>query len=107
MLKRTPKSIDAYLASIKDDAQRAALHRLRKQIHAAVPRVEECISYQMPAFRLDGRVLVWFAAASRHCSFYPGGGIEEFEDELAGFETSKGTVDFSLRNRSPFGYSRS
>jgi uncharacterized protein YdhG (YjbR/CyaY superfamily) len=94
MRKTKPKSIDAYLAGVKDDAQRGALEKLRKQIHAAVPRAEECISYQMPSFRLDGRVLVWFAAASKHCSFYPGGGIEEFEDELADFETSKGTVRF-------------
>ena len=41
-------------------------------IKAAAPRAEECISYQMPAFRLDGRMLVWFGAATNHCSLFPG-----------------------------------
>ena len=91
--KTKPATIDEYLAGVRPD-QRAALQRLRKTIRAIVPRAEECISYQIPAFRLDGKVLVWFAAAARHCSFFPGGAVEEFEEELADFATSKGTVRF-------------
>jgi len=62
-----PASIAEYLAAVAPD-KRAALERLRKTIKATAPRAEECISYGIPAFRLDGRVLVWFAAATNHCS---------------------------------------
>lgn len=96
MAERRPiqaDSVDAYLAHLPDD-QRAALERLRRDIHAAVPGLEECISYRMPAFRLNGKVLVWFGAASKHCAFYPGGVVEPFKDELAGYGTSKGTIRF-------------
>jgi uncharacterized protein YdhG (YjbR/CyaY superfamily) len=86
-------TIDEYLAGIDDD-KRAALERLRNTIKTIVPRAEECISYQMPAFRLDGRVLVWFGAGTNHCAFYPGGLVTEFEQELAGYDTSKGTIRF-------------
>jgi uncharacterized protein YdhG (YjbR/CyaY superfamily) len=87
------KSVDDYLASVGED-QRAALERLRKTIHSIVPRAEECISYQLPAFRLDGKVLVWFGAAAKHCAFYPGGIVPEFQRELTDYETSKGTIRF-------------
>ena len=89
-----PKTIDQYLASLSDD-KRAALQRLRDNIRAAIPGGgEECISYQMPAFRFDGKVLVWFGAGANHCAFYPGAIVAEFQDELAKYETSKGTIRF-------------
>jgi uncharacterized protein YdhG (YjbR/CyaY superfamily) len=86
-------TIDAYLAALSAD-KRAALERLRRTIHAAAPRAEECISYQIPAFRLDGRMLVWFGAGKNHCAFYPGGVVDAFKSELRDFRTSKGTVRF-------------
>ncbi len=52
-----PKTIDDYLATVSDE-KRAALEKLRKAIHAAAPGAEECISYQIPFFRLDGKFLV-------------------------------------------------
>ena len=58
-----PRTIDEYLASLSSD-KRAALQKLRKAIKAAAPKAEECISYQIPAFRLDGKMLVWFGAAT-------------------------------------------
>jgi len=88
-----PQTIDLYLSALGDD-QRAALERLRKIIRAAVPRADECISYRLPAFRLDGRVLVWFGAASNHCAFYPGAVVQALQDELKGYDTSKGTIRF-------------
>ena len=89
-----PQSIDQYLASLSAE-KRAALERLRKTIKAAAPGAEECISYQLPAFRLNGRMLVWFGAASNHCAFYPGAlPIETLKDELAAYDTSKGTIRF-------------
>src|SRR5262245_14504957 len=87
-------SIDEYLATVKPE-QRKALERLRRQIHAAAPKAEECISYSMAAFRQDGP-LVAFAAASKHCSFYPMSGslVAAHRKELARFSTSKGTIRF-------------
>lgn len=97
MAKRTgtPRSIDQYLSRLTAD-KRAALSKLRKDILAAAPRAIECISYQVPAFRLDGRILVWFGAATNHCSFFPGAHpIEQCEADLKKYSTSKGTVRFS------------
>jgi uncharacterized protein YdhG (YjbR/CyaY superfamily) len=90
-----PKSIDDYLSRVSDD-KRTALMKLRKDIKAAAPRVEECISYQIPAFRLDGRMLVWFHAAATHCSFFPGAyPIEACKKDLKHYTTSKGTIRFA------------
>jgi uncharacterized protein YdhG (YjbR/CyaY superfamily) len=88
------RSVAEYLAALAPE-QRAALRKLRSVIRSALPRAEECISYGIPAFRLDGRVLVWYGAASNHCSFFPGGVVEAFKDDLAGYSTSKGTVRFA------------
>jgi uncharacterized protein YdhG (YjbR/CyaY superfamily) len=88
------KTIDEYLASLSS-GKRATLQVVRKNIHAAIPRVEECISYQMPGFRLDGKVLEWFGAASNHCAFYPGGVVDAFQDELEDYDTSKGKIRFT------------
>ena len=88
-----PTTIDEYLSRVSDD-KRAALQRLRETILRVIPMAEECISYQMPAFRYDGRVLVYFGAAANHCAFYPGGTVNDFKDELDGYETSKGTIRF-------------
>ena len=87
-------SIDAYLARVDPD-KRAALERLRRSIKAVVPRGEECISYGLPCFRLDGRMVLHFGAAAKHCAFYPGGIVSQFASELSGFETSKGTIRFT------------
>ena len=91
----TPRTIDEYLALVSDE-KRAALQRLRETIRSAAPKAEECISYQMPAFRHNGKVILWFGAAAKHCSFYPGAfPIEEHKKALEGYETSKGTIRFS------------
>ena len=92
-MRTRPKSVDGYLAAL-DEKKRAALEKLRKDIHAAAPKAEECISYGIPAFRLDGRMLVWFGAASNHCSFYPGAVVQAHAKELQGYDTSKGTIRF-------------
>jgi uncharacterized protein YdhG (YjbR/CyaY superfamily) len=88
------RTIDEYLATLSA-GKRAALQKLRRAIKAAAPEAEECISYQLPAFRFRGRILVWFGAATNHCSFYPGAHpIKVLEDELERYETSKGTIRF-------------
>jgi uncharacterized protein YdhG (YjbR/CyaY superfamily) len=89
-----PKTIDEYLAGLSDD-QRAALQKLRMTIRRAAPTAEECISYSLPAFRLNGP-LVAFGATARHCAFYPmsSSTVEAYKDDLKGFDTSKGTIRF-------------
>ena len=87
------ENIDEYLVGLSSD-QRAALQRLRRQIHAAAPGAEECISYQIPAFRLGGRLLVAFGGAVSHCAFYPGSILRAFTRELRTFDTAIGTIRF-------------
>jgi uncharacterized protein YdhG (YjbR/CyaY superfamily) len=88
-----PKNTDEYLATLPGD-KRAALEKLRRTIRAVVPKAEECISYQLPAFRVDGKVLVWFGAGSNHCSFYPGAVVQELKEDLRDYDTRKGTIHF-------------
>jgi uncharacterized protein YdhG (YjbR/CyaY superfamily) len=89
-----PRNIDEYFAPLGSD-KRAALEKLRKDIHAAAPGAEEVISYGIPAFRLGGKMLVAFGAATKHCAFYPGSHpIEAHRKELAAYDTSKGTIRF-------------
>jgi uncharacterized protein YdhG (YjbR/CyaY superfamily) len=99
-MKRKPETIDDYFAALNDD-QCAALERLRKIIRSVAPRAEECISYQLPAFRLDGRMLVWFGATPNHCAFYPGAVVEAHKDELKNYDTSKGTIRFQPKKPLP------
>jgi uncharacterized protein YdhG (YjbR/CyaY superfamily) len=90
----TRPTIDAYLAALSAD-KRAALERLRQTIRAAAPKAEECISYQLPAFRLNG-LLVAFGAKANHCAFYPmsASTVADHQDELKDYDTSKGTIRF-------------
>ena len=67
--KSGAKTIDTYLASLSAD-KRAALERVRKIVRRTAPKAEECVSYGIPAFRLNG-LLVGFGATLRHCAFYP------------------------------------
>src|SRR5947207_14983568 len=92
---RKPSTIDEYLAPLSDD-KRAALQKLRKAIKAAAPKAEECISYGLPAFRLDGRLLVAFGAGAHHCAFYPcsSSTVAKHKRDLKGYETSKGAIRF-------------
>jgi uncharacterized protein YdhG (YjbR/CyaY superfamily) len=93
-----PKNIDEYLASVSDD-KRAALKRLRRIIRAAVPNAEGCISYQLPAFRLDGKCFVWFGAAANHCAIY--GVVGDHKDALKDYDISKGTIRFQADKALP------
>jgi uncharacterized protein YdhG (YjbR/CyaY superfamily) len=93
-MKTKPETIDEYLAPLSNE-KRAALEKLRRAIKSAAPKAEECISYQIPAFRLDGRLLVAFGAAKNHCAFYPGAlPVKTHKDELKAYDTTKGTIRF-------------
>lgn len=89
-----PKSPDEYLAALPAD-KRNALEALRRTIRAAAPEAEECISYSLPAFRQNGP-LVAYGATANHCAFYlmSGSMVDAHRDELAGYDTSKGTIRF-------------
>ena len=88
------KTPDDYLARVSEE-KRAALERLRKTIRAAAPEAEECISYQLPAFRLNGKLLVAYGAAANHGAFYPGSVVQALKEELKAYDTSsKGTIRF-------------
>jgi len=92
-----PKDTDEYLAAVPEPA-RSTLKKIRAAIRSAVPaEATEAISYGMPSFKYKG-ALVWFAAFSDHCSFFPGSGrvIATFQDELKKFQTSKGTIRFPM-----------
>jgi len=89
-----PQTIDEYLAPLSNE-KRAALEKLRRAIKTAAPKAEECISYQIPAFRLNGKLLVAFGAAAKHCALYPGSQpVEAHKNELKAYDTSKGTIRF-------------
>jgi uncharacterized protein YdhG (YjbR/CyaY superfamily) len=94
--KRIPKTIDEYLVSV-NAYHRDALQKIRATVHAMAPNAEECISYGIPAFRLNGRSLVFFGAWANHCALYPGSSatLKKFRSELRDFQTSKGTLRFS------------
>jgi uncharacterized protein YdhG (YjbR/CyaY superfamily) len=89
-----PTTIDEYLAALSDDKRRA-LEKLRKIIRAAAPKAEECISYQLAAFRQDG-MLVAFGATANHCAFYlmSSSTLEAHKDEIKDYDVSKGTIRF-------------
>jgi uncharacterized protein YdhG (YjbR/CyaY superfamily) len=91
-----PTTIDEYLAGVTPE-QRAALQKIRKAIKAAAPKAEECISYGLAAFKLDGRPIAGFGATKSHCAYFPMSGtiVAELADDLAAYDTSKGAIRFA------------
>lgn len=90
-----PTTVDAYIAQFPQEV-RQSLNHLRAVIQETAPQASEKISYQMPTFYLNGN-LVYFGAFKNHIGFFPtGSGIEAFKDEIAGYKTSKGTIQFPL-----------
>jgi uncharacterized protein YdhG (YjbR/CyaY superfamily) len=89
--------LDIYLARVPEDA-RATLETVRKRIKAVIPEAVEVISYQIPAFKYKGRMLLWLAAWKDHCSVYPISQRvrETCEKELKAYDTSKGTIRFPV-----------
>jgi uncharacterized protein YdhG (YjbR/CyaY superfamily) len=100
-----PKTVDEYIAAFPDEVQEL-LEKIRVTIRETAPDAQETISYQMPTFVLHG-ALVHFAAFKNHIGFYPTpNGIEEFEDELSGYASGKGSTRFPLDEPIPFGLIR-
>ena len=89
-------TIDEYLEGVPAE-QRRALEDLRAKIRAVVPAAEECISYRIPAFRLDGTVVAGFCATSKGCSYFPfsGSTLKTLARELQRFDQTKSSLHFS------------
>lgn len=88
--------IDAYLAGLPDE-KRSVLEVLRKRIRAIVPDAEEVESYRIPAFRVEGKVVIGFKANKSDYAIYPfsGGAAERFPDELRGRTVTSGSIHFT------------
>lgn len=94
--------VRAYIAARPAKA-RTALKEIRAAIVAVAKGAEDAFSYRIPAFRLDGRILVWYAAFTDHCSLFPMTGPirRKLAAELKGYKTAKGTVQLPLARPMP------
>lgn len=102
MAKANIGSVDDYIAA-QLEAHRAILSRVRGVIRKALPKAEEVISYTIPAYKLDGKVVIYFAGWKAHYSIYPAGEklAAAFKKELAPYKLSKGTIRFPLTEKVP------
>ena len=91
------QEIDDYLAKLAEP-KRATLQELRQTIHDILPDAEEVISYGMPAFRLNGKVIAGFAAFKNHLAYMPHSGsvFTELREELAGYASTEGSLHFPI-----------
>jgi uncharacterized protein YdhG (YjbR/CyaY superfamily) len=89
--------VDAYVAAL-EEPKRSTLEVLRRTILEVIPDAEEGISYQMPAFRLHGKVVAGFAAFKNHLSYLPHSGsvFPQLPNELARYRTSTGALQFPV-----------
>jgi uncharacterized protein YdhG (YjbR/CyaY superfamily) len=96
-MKTDFKSVDEYIASQPDGVQ-SVLNRVRSAVRKALPGAEETISYKIPAYKLHGDRMLFFAGWKQHYSLYPATErvIEAFKADLALYEVSKGTIRFPL-----------
>lgn len=102
MAKANFKSVDEYIAS-QPAAVQSILEQVRSTIRDALPAAEEVISYQIPAYKLHGDRVIFFAGWKQHYSLYPVGErlVAAFKDELARYKISKGTIQFPLSEPVP------
>jgi uncharacterized protein YdhG (YjbR/CyaY superfamily) len=97
----TPADLDDYISGFPEEVQ-TLLRKMRLTIGRAAPNAEETISYNVPAFALRGKKLVWFAAFKSHIGFYPGAAaIAAFKKELSPYKTAKGSVQFPFNDPLP------
>jgi uncharacterized protein YdhG (YjbR/CyaY superfamily) len=92
---RKDATVDEYLSAVTG-ARRRALEHLRKTIRSLIPQAEECISYSMPAFRLNGAVVAGFRATAKGCSYYPFSGLtlRTLAREVGAYECTRGALHF-------------
>ena len=92
-----PQGIDEYLAAL-DEPKRTTLQELRQTILGIIPDAQECISYGMPAFRVDGKVIAGFAAFKNHLSYLPFSGsvLNQLSVELEGYDKTLSALHFPV-----------
>ncbi len=102
MAKSNVRSVDDYIASQPEDV-RPILECVRAAIREAIPKAEEVISYQIPAYKLNGDAVIYFAGWKQHYSLYPVSArmVTEFKSELASYQVNKGTIRFPLSELVP------
>ena len=101
-MNRAPKTVDDYIGRFPKEVQ-TRLQQMRSAIRKAAPKAEESISYGIPSFTLNGK-LVWYAAFKHHVGLYPRtSGIAAFKKELAPYKQAKGSVHFPLDKPLPLG----
>jgi uncharacterized protein YdhG (YjbR/CyaY superfamily) len=92
---RARAEVQKYIAKLPIDSRKYA-KQLREIIRGVAPDAVDVISYGIAAFRLDGRILIWYAGWTKHCSLYPLTVADRRAAEKAGYKTAKGTVQFPL-----------
>ncbi|GHT50504.1 hypothetical protein AGMMS49982_05940 [Bacteroidia bacterium] len=98
--QKTPENIDEYIADFPIEVQ-AIMTNFRRIIHEVAPEVKEKISWGMPTFTLQ-KILVQFGGFKNHIGFFPGpDAIVAFQDELAAYKTSKGTIQLPYKQPFP------
>ncbi|MBI5707354.1 MAG: DUF1801 domain-containing protein [Armatimonadetes bacterium] len=91
----TPNSVAEHLGSLSPEI-RESVEKLRAKVLELVPEAVETISYGIPTVKMRGRGIVHYAGFKNHCSFFPGGAIvDRYAEELQGYKTSKGTIQFT------------
>ena len=102
MAKTDFKSVDDYIATFPEDVQ-AVLQRVRRTIRKAVPGADEVISYQIPAYKLRGARVIYFAGWKEHFSLYPATDllVKAFKEDIAPYKVNKGTIRFPLSKPVP------
>jgi len=94
-MRPKPRSVDEYLGNVPAD-QRAALERVRAAVAAIAPGAVECIAYDLPSFRINGKLLLSYAAAKKHCALHIGAEpVRRHAAALEPFDAGKGTVRFT------------
>lgn len=94
-------SVEAYLESIEPESFREALLDLREVLRSEMPDAAEVISYGIPTFKVNGRNVIHYAGFKRHLTLFPGAIVSDFTDQLTGFKTSKGGIQFTPQNPLP------
>jgi uncharacterized protein YdhG (YjbR/CyaY superfamily) len=97
MRKADFTNVDEYI-SVQPETAQVVLHRVRSTLRKALPGAEEVISYKIPAYRLHGEIVLYFASWKKHYSLYSAGEhlVTAFKDQLASYKVSKGTIRFPL-----------
>jgi uncharacterized protein YdhG (YjbR/CyaY superfamily) len=101
MKESSATTIDQYFSNLEPEDKKA-LQRIHQIVKEVVPEAEESISYQMPAFKLNGKPLIYFGAFKDHLSIFPTSGpIARLEPKLKKFKVAKGTIQFTPQDQVP------